>query len=69
MYQRSWIKTQIPETLTSKCQAAYREFKSTLPRVTNLDAATCGFHQARGAHWISLVCPDTLVWPSQVNCW
>ena len=33
---RAWIKTHITETLTSKRQAAYREFKSTLPRATKL---------------------------------
>jgi hypothetical protein len=33
---QAWIKTHIPETLTSKRQAAYREFKSTLLRATNL---------------------------------
>lgn len=33
---QAWIKSHIPETLTSKRQAAYREFKSTLPRATKL---------------------------------
>lgn len=33
---RAWIKTHIPETLTSKRQAAYREFKPTRPRATKL---------------------------------
>lgn len=33
---QAWIKTHIPETLTSKRQAAYREFKSTHPCATNL---------------------------------
>lgn len=33
---RTWIKTHLPETLTSKRQAAYREFKPTLPRATKL---------------------------------
>ena len=33
---RAWIKTHIPETLTSKRQAAYREFKPTLSSATKL---------------------------------
>lgn len=33
---QAWIKTHIPETLTSKRHAAYREFQSTLPSATNL---------------------------------
>lgn len=33
---RAWIKTHIPETLTSKRQAAYREFQPKLPRATEL---------------------------------
>ena len=33
---QAWIKTHIPETLTSKRQAAYREFNSKLPRATKL---------------------------------
>jgi hypothetical protein len=37
---RAWIKTHIPETLTSKRQAAYREFKPTLLRATHLFATT-----------------------------
>jgi hypothetical protein len=35
---QAWIKTHITETLTSKRQAAYREFKSTRPRATKIDA-------------------------------
>ncbi|MFM9962566.1 MAG: hypothetical protein ACKV2Q_15245, partial [Planctomycetaceae bacterium] len=35
---RTWIKTHLPETLTSKRQTAYREFKPTLPRATKLAA-------------------------------
>ena len=35
---KAWIKTHITETLTSKRQAAYREFKSTLPHATKLGA-------------------------------
>jgi hypothetical protein len=37
---RAWIKTHITETLTSKRQAAYREFQSTLPSATKLSATT-----------------------------
>ena len=35
---QAWIKTHITETLTSKRQVAYREFKSTRPRATKLGA-------------------------------
>ena len=35
---QAWIKTHITETLTSKRQAAYREFQSTLLRATKLGA-------------------------------
>ncbi|MBC7821484.1 MAG: hypothetical protein IAG10_31745, partial [Planctomycetaceae bacterium] len=37
---QAWIKTHITETLTSKRQAAYREFQSTHTRATKLDATT-----------------------------
>ena len=36
---KAWVKTHIPETLTSKRQSAYREFKSTLSRATKLGTA------------------------------
>lgn len=37
---RGWIKQHLPETVTAKRQAAYREHRGTLPRATKCPATT-----------------------------